>query len=418
MANTDLSDEDRAVLDAADAARDWHRTLLRELVEAAPINPPGEGGDEERAAAVVRPVLEELGFDVTEYTPIEGRPNIVARLRGDGDGPTLLMNAHLDVVPVEEPEAWLSDPFEMTEIDGKLYGRGTADHKAPMVGMIGAVRAIQDAGRQLSGDLVFILDSNEERGGEHGMRHVLSVADLDPDMGVYAMTSGLTPTAADVFERQGRDNVHRANLGMQRFRVTVHGEVHHTLSARESTLATEGLSGLLPHLTRYANEVADRMAPLPGRFGADVVAFEGGRRTATAEVREFVAPNEDPNEIAAAFESFVLDAAEEEGLGDAVRVELVEQIDALETPEDHPLVRASVRAASAVRDRDPVIAGARGPTGMARIGPELNIPMVLFGFGNADLHHAEPEWIAADDVHDTVKAYALLYLDLLGSTEA
>lgn len=417
MADTELTDEERSVLDAVDDRRDQNLTLLRELVEAAPVNPPGEGGDEERAAAVVRPVLEELGFDVTEYTPVEGRPNIVARLEGAGDGPTLLMNAHLDVVPVEDPEAWPSEPFEMTEIDGKLYGRGTADHKAPMVGMLGAIRAIQDAGLKLSGDLVFILDSNEERGGKHGMRHVLSEADLDPDMGVYAMTSGLTPEAADAFERQGRDNVHRANLGMQRFRVTVGGEVHHTLSARESTLATERLSRLLPHLTEYANEVADRTAPLPGRFDADLVEVEGGRRTATAEVRGFVAPSEDPEEIAAAFESFVHAAAEEEGLAEAVEIELIEEIEALETPEDHPLVQASVRAASTVRDRDPVVAGARGPTGIARIGPVLDIPMILFGFGNADLHHAEPEWIAVDDVHHTVKAYALLYLDLLGSTD-
>lgn len=52
---------------------------------------------------------------------------------------------------------------------------------------------------------------------------------------------------------------------------------------------------------------------------------------------------------------------------------------------------------------------------MARIGPALDIPMILFGFGNTDLHHAEPEWIDAEDIHDMVKAYALLYLDLLGT---
>lgn len=164
MANTELTEQEQEVLDAADCARDQSLTLLRELVEAKPANPPGEGGEEERAAGVVRPILEELGFEITEYTRIKGRPNIVARLKGNGDGPTLLVNAHLDVVPVEDPEKWPSDPFDMTEIDGKLYGRGTADHKAPMVGMLGAVRAIQIAGRQLSGDLVFMLDSNEERG--------------------------------------------------------------------------------------------------------------------------------------------------------------------------------------------------------------------------------------------------------------
>lgn len=96
-------------------------------------------------------------------------------------------------------------------------------------------------------------------------------------MGVYAMTSGLTPSAAEFFDRQGRHNVHRANLGIQRFRVTVDGEVYHTLSAKESTLATERLSRLLPRLTEYANEVTDRKAPLPGRFDAELVSVKSRR---------------------------------------------------------------------------------------------------------------------------------------------
>lgn len=67
MADTELTDEDRGVLDTADDARDLNLSLLRELVEAKPVNPP-------------------------VHAP-RGRPNIVARLEGDVDGPTLLMNA-------------------------------------------------------------------------------------------------------------------------------------------------------------------------------------------------------------------------------------------------------------------------------------------------------------------------------------
>jgi len=99
----ELDDAEREVLDAVEAARETNLELLRDLVRSAPVNPPGDGGNEEQAAEVLRPVLDDLGFEVTEYTSIEGRPNLVVRLEGDGDGPTLLMNAHLDVVPVEDP---------------------------------------------------------------------------------------------------------------------------------------------------------------------------------------------------------------------------------------------------------------------------------------------------------------------------
>lgn len=411
---TDLDDTERAVLDAAKEARETDLELLRELVRAAPVNPPGEGGKEERAADVLRPVLDDLGLDVTEYTAVEGRPNLVARLEGDGDGPTLLMNAHLDVVPVEDPDAWPNDPFEPEVIDGKLYGRGTADHKAPMVGMLGAVRAIQEADVSLEGDLVFVFDSNEERGGEHGMNHVVEVADLDPDLAIYAVTSGLTPEATEFFEVQGRDNVYRANVGRQQFRVTVSGDVQHTLAAGETDGATSRLLALLPHLESYVDDVGERTAPLVGRLDADVVGLDGDLREASADVRRFVAPSEDPEAVADSFESRVREAAEAEGLADAVDIERVARTDPVEVPADHPLVRASVRAAEVTRKREPTVAAVRAPTGMARIGPALDVPMILFGFGNVDLHHADPEWIAVEDVHDTVRAYALVCLDLLG----
>jgi hypothetical protein len=94
----DLDETERAVLDHVTATGDSHVSFLKELIRAKPVNPPG---NEERAAAVIRPRLETLGFEVDEYTEVEGRPNLVARLPG-GDGPTLLPNAHLDVVPVRE----------------------------------------------------------------------------------------------------------------------------------------------------------------------------------------------------------------------------------------------------------------------------------------------------------------------------
>lgn len=410
---TDLDDTERAVIDAAEDARETDLELLCELVRAAPVNPPGEGGEEGRAADVLRPVLDDLGLDVTEYTAVKGRPNLVARLEGEGDGPTLLMNAHLDVVPVENPDVWPNEPFEPEVIDDKLYGRGTADHKAPMVGMLGAVRAIQAADVTLEGDLVFVFDSNEERGGEYGMNHIVEVADLNPDLAIYAVTSGLTPEAAEFFDVQRRDNVYRANVGHQQFRVTVTGDIQHTLAAGETDGATSRLLALLPHFESYVDDVTERTTPLVGHLHADVVGLDGGLREASVDVRRFVAPSEDPEAVTGSFKSRVREAAEAEGLADAVVVERVARTDSVEVPADHPLVRASVRVAEVTREREPTVAAVRAPTGMARIGPALDVPMVLFGFGNIDLHHAEPEWIAVEDIHDTVKAYALVCLDLL-----
>lgn len=411
-----LSRPERSVLSAVEEASDDHVSFLRELVRAKPVNPPG---NEERAAKLLRPRLDELGFEVEEYTEVDGRPNLVARLPG-GDGPTLLTDAHLDVVPVRDSDAWPCDPFAAEMVDGKLYGRGTCDHKSPIVAVLGAVEALREADVELGGDLLVILDSNEEEGGEHGMKYVVERADLDPDMGIYACTTSLTEEAAAYFPTQGRDNVHRANYGNQVYRVDVEGKIVHPLTPDETESGGERLSRILADLQAYCDDVKERDEPLVGRPDAFVTTFESegwsGRASpeVSVNVHRYFAPSEDPDEVYTEFRDRVATLAREAGIADSVSVELEQDMAAVEVPEDHPLVTATSRAAEAVRGRPPAIAGVPAQTGIAWLVEELEIPMVLFGFGNVNFHHANPEWIDPADVVDTTKAYALTYMNLLG----
>lgn len=412
----DLDDTERAVLDHVTAHGEAHVSFLQELIRAKPVNPPG---NEERAAAVIRPRLEALGFEIEEYTEVEGRPNLVARLPG-GDGPTLLTNAHLDVVPVADRDQWPADPFAAEIVDGRLYGRGACDHKSPIAAMLGAVEAIQAADVTLGGDLVMIFDSNEERGGEHGMEYVVERADLDPDMGIYACTTSLTEESAAYFPTQGRDNVHRANYGNQVYRVEVTGKIVHPLTPDETESAGERLSRILADLQAYCDDVRSRDVPLVGRPDAYLTTFESdgwaGRASpkVAAHLHRYYAPSEDPDAVYREFEDWVAAVAEDAGIGPHVSVSLEQDMAAVEVPDDHPLVRSTSRAARHVRGQEPTVTGVPAQTGITWVVEALGIPMVLFGFGNVNFHHAEPEWIAPEDVVDTTQAYALTYLDLLG----
>lgn len=405
------------VLETVEQHREEHIERLQELIRAKPVNPPG---NEERAAKIIRPVLDELGFDVTEYTEVEDRPNLVARLEGEGDGPTLLMNAHLDVVPAREPEKWPVDPFSGEIQDGKLWGRGACDHKSPIVGMLGAAQALQENDVTLNGDLLFIFDSDEEKGGEHGMKVVVENADIDPDMGIYAVTTSLTDEAAAYFNEQGKDNIHRANFGNQVYRVTVDGHLEHPLAPAETESAGDRVADLLPHIQEYTEEIGSRSEPLVGDLDGEITTIETDGRQGRAaremqlHLRRYFAPTEDSEEVYEEFVRWVRDAAEEESIDDAVSVEKIKDMDNVEVPEDHELVQAAIDAASEVRDRDPTVAGVPAQTGITWLVTELGIPMILFGFGNVNLHHAEPEWIDPDDVIDMTKAYALVYMDILG----
>lgn len=412
----DLSERERRVVEYAEETSGDGIAVLRELIQTKPVNPPGKEG---RAAALIEPRLSALGFEVETYEPVEDRPNYVGRRPG-GDGPTLLLNAHMDVVPAREPETWPCDPFEAEFVDGKLYGRGACDHLSPIVAMLSAVEALDVNDVTLGGDLLFVFDADAERGGEVGMKHVVENADLDADVGIYAMTTGLTDEAAASFPTMGTDNVMRANVGNQVYEVTVEGRVEHPLAPAETEGAGERLSMLLPELRAYCDGVCSRSAPLVGDLDAQLTTFESegrpGRASpeARAYVRRDYAPSEDADEVFAEFEAFVADAVDELGLGDAVSVERVEDVPAVEVPEDHPLVASTRRASRLVRDRDPTVTGVPAQTGIARLAEQFDVPVVGFGYGNANLHHAEPEWIDPDDVIDMAKAYALTFMDLLG----
>jgi acetylornithine deacetylase/succinyl-diaminopimelate desuccinylase-like protein len=87
-------------------------------------------------------LLEKSGVTKIEKLEITGKtaPVIIATVPGPAGSPTVLMYSHYDVVPADDIELWDSPPFEPTRRDGAIYGRGTADSKANVIGMIGALR--------------------------------------------------------------------------------------------------------------------------------------------------------------------------------------------------------------------------------------------------------------------------------------
>ncbi|MFI9842508.1 M20/M25/M40 family metallo-hydrolase [Nonomuraea sp. NPDC051941] len=145
------------------------KSLLSELIRARSCNPPG---DEAAPAAVLRNYLRHVGVDCTIHEARAGRANLSARIRGTGDGPSLLLLSHLDTVQAD-PAEWSVDPWAGLERDGSVWGRGALDLKGQAAAQAVAVASLVREGVHFDGDVVLAATADEERGSELGTRWLL-----------------------------------------------------------------------------------------------------------------------------------------------------------------------------------------------------------------------------------------------------
>jgi succinyl-diaminopimelate desuccinylase len=159
-----------------EARREELVELARSLIRFPTVNPPGEAY--QPCAEFIGRRLRDRGFEV-QYVRATGTPgdserypriNVIARREGDGPGPCVHFNSHIDVV--QTGAAWTLDPFAGVLQDGRLYGRGACDMKGGLAASIIAVEALIDSGAALPGALEISGTVDEESGGYGGVHYL------------------------------------------------------------------------------------------------------------------------------------------------------------------------------------------------------------------------------------------------------
>ncbi len=140
--------------------RDEAVELLRELIRLDTVNPPG---NETRAAELLRAFLEDAGVECELLAKDPARANLVARIRGRGDGKRLLLLGHTDTV-LAEPDEWSLDPWSGEVHEEHVWGRGALDMKGQVAASAVAVATLAREGFRPAGDLVFAATADEEVG--------------------------------------------------------------------------------------------------------------------------------------------------------------------------------------------------------------------------------------------------------------
>ncbi|MEM2779839.1 MAG: M20/M25/M40 family metallo-hydrolase [Candidatus Bathyarchaeia archaeon] len=140
-------------------------SLLSDLIRINTTNPPG---NETQAAKYLAETLEREGFQCEVLESAPGRGNVITRLKGTGEKPSLLLLSHLDVVAAN-PKEWSVDPFSGLVKDGFVWGRGAMDMKSMTAVEVMVVKLLKRNNVELKGDVILAATADEEKGGEYGV---------------------------------------------------------------------------------------------------------------------------------------------------------------------------------------------------------------------------------------------------------
>jgi acetylornithine deacetylase len=360
--------------------------LLRELVRVDSRNPSlvSDGPGERQIADLLVDVLGGWGLDARlhESLPGGGRPNVVATVPGKGGkrGRSLMFNGHLDVVGVD---GMTHAPFDATERDGRVYGRGASDMKGGVATMCAAAARLRGT---LDGDLVLTAVADEEW----------------QSIGTSALiAAGIRADAAIVTEPT-RLTIMPAHKGFVWLQVTIEGRAAHGSRWDIGVDAIRHAGLLLAELDRVdADELPGRTHALLGRPSLHAGLIEGGigvstypdRCTLSIERRTI------PGESLADVRREIDEAC---GRVRERRPEFRANVDVLfaQPPSDVPPSAPIVRAlGDTLRQRGL----SDSPQGMsawtdAALLNAAGIPAICFGPGDMALAHAAEEYIEVDQI--------------------
>jgi len=442
-------------------ARDHRREALARLQDLLSIPSVSAVADHRadvrRAADWVAAQLRAAGLAEVRVDETPGHPVVYGAWVQDSTAPTALIYGHYDVQPPDPVEAWDSPPFEPTLRDGAIFARGASDDKGQMLIHLEALRAFNETAGRPPVNVKLVLEGEEEIGSAHLDSWLEAhAADLAADVAVVSDTAMAGP---------GRPSIVYGLRGLVYYDLTVQGparDLHsgqfggavlnpiHALSdiisgLHDSTgrVAIPGFYDRVRHLddseganlarvpfdadafrraTGPAGDWGEAGYSIGERLGArptlDVNGIWGGwtgkgaktviPARAHAKVSMRLVPNQEPAEVATAFEARVRELCPE---GARVETRNLSSAGAVLVDRDSPGVKAAMMAYSAVFGQEPVFAleGGSIPV-VSSFAAILSLGTVLMGFGLPDDNlHAPNEHFTLDNFYRGIETAIAFY---------
>ena len=447
--------------------RDRYESELFDFIRIPSVSTlPDHKPDIERAAEYVRAQMEQSGLESVEVIRGDGHPLVYGEWLGAPGKPTVLLYGHNDVQPVDPLDEWISPPFEPTVRDGQVYARGASDDKGQVLANIKALESLRRANGQLPVNIKFLVEGEEEVGGEMISGFVASNRErLAADVALVsdsAMYKPDTPTICtglrgmvytEWFARSAAKDLHSGLFGgvapnavfgliellakckdadgrilIPGFYDAVEAPSQQELESwtsidfdedeyRRDEVGSSVLTGEPGYsvFERVGARPTFEVHGIPGGFtgpGAKTVI----PASASAKVSARLVPNQDPEAILQGMREFVLRNAP---AGVSVDVEVIHSAAATLTPTDHRAVQTAARALEEVWGRKTVFIRIGGSIPVVGdFQQHLGVPTVLMGYGLPDDSlHAPNEKFSLRNFHMGIASSAR-FLELLANSDA
>lgn len=372
------------------------------------VRTPSLSFEEGPVAQIYARHLRELGFDTVEIDP---NGNVIGVLRGAGNGPSLMVNGHIDHVPtgdMEDPYSGdLVDAARWGEVGTAIYGRGTCDMKCNVMASAYAIAAIRGAGVRLRGDVVFVADIGEEVDSPLGVPSVIERG-VRADFGLNTESS--------------RGHVHIGHRGKIDVEITVYGRTSHASEPENGVNAVYEAAPFLAGLQDYATRMRDDDVLGPGTV--TLISMKSAPDNGTAVVpdrcvirvdRRYVR-GETPESCEAELRD-ILDGIAAGRSDFRYDLNIVTHYPLMWVEPDSPVVQAALRSREAVTGRNDGVASWRfgvNGTFMCASG----IPTVGLGPGNEKWAHTPDEHILVDDLIEACRIWTRTITEVCGIAAA
>jgi acetylornithine deacetylase/succinyl-diaminopimelate desuccinylase family protein len=375
--------------------------LLQALVRIPSPNPPG---DTRTIAAFVADSLRAAGCAVSMHAPPDKSEAVstIARI-GSGD-PVIMLHAHIDTVPIAQDEAahWSVDPYAGVIRDGRLYGKGSVDDKAPLAAMMMAMQQAAQQVDALRGTLVLVAAAEEEVGGRLGT--------------CWLAESGLLPLCDFIIVGEQTDNrMAAAHKGVLRATVRTTGKSVHATNPDRGINAITAMALAVLALDAYHQSLQTRIHPLVGTPSCNVGVITGGSTanavpdSCTVYLDRRMIPGEDPAAVQRELEAVIAGvnvAPAEISIGDF----LVSNW--FTSTVETPLAQTFMACVRAGLRTDPGSIGYLPGSDAKHLTGVQRGEMVIFGPGSYEVAHAYDEYVELDALHMT----AQILNDFIGRT--